>query len=100
MIPDEATRELVVKLLRQQEQREAEEREAIRHAVSETTLPLPNEILRQLLRIPQHYAIEILCWHPGFAFASRCNSYKAAFALLELSFTDLFELLPVSMTPR
>lgn len=72
-----------------QHEREAMEREKLRRAVAETSVPLPSTLLARLLHLFQLQALEILQSHAGFDFATRRNSYEASIAVLDLSLWDL-----------
>jgi hypothetical protein len=83
------TREEIDEIWRQQQIREAQERELIRQKVAVTEPPLPDDLLQKILFLNDSETRAILRDHKGFALAERRTSYLTSLAILEQSLQDL-----------
>ncbi len=70
------------------QQRECE-RERVRDALKQATVPLPDQILQDLIRLNPLHARDILRDHPGHRIYEKYESYRTSLAIFEDAIADL-----------
>lgn len=76
-------------LLRQQEEREAQQRELIRQAVASSKVPLPDDLAQAVVELNNRHVRAILRDHAGYPLAERRDSYLTSLAIMEQCLQDL-----------